>query len=420
MPSLLRPKDGLYYGWVIVAVSLVVATTLFGTRFSFGVFFKSIENEFNLTRVTTSGVTSLHWVLGSVFAILGGWALDKYGPKILVLLMGIFTGLSLLLTSQTNASWQLFITYSLLLSVGAGALYPVIMATASRWFDKKRGFALGIIGSGSGLGTFVMAPFATYLISNLGWRMSYIVIGFIAWLIVIPLSRLLRKDPYEIGVQPDGAKAGSGERGTEKPRREDSAQLVGFSLLEATRNRNFWFFWSIWLLYSFCYLLILTHIVPHATDIGIPAMQAAAVLSLIGGSNIAGRVLMGNVSDNIGRKATIIICSLLASGAMILLISSRELLMLYIFGIVFGFSLGGVDPALTALISDMFGLRNIGKIMGVLESGWAIGAAIGPVAGGLVFDVSKSYFAAFLVGVLAMLTVALLAIPIRVKTKKSV
>ncbi len=420
MPSLSRPKDGLYYGWVIVAVSLVVTTALFGTRYSFGVFFKSIESEFDLTRVITSGVTSLHWVLGSVFAILGGWALDKYGPKIIILLMGVFTGLSLLLTSQANASWQLFITYSLLLSVGVGSLYPVIMATASRWFVKKRGFALGIIGSGSGLGIFIMAPFATYLISSFGWRMAYIIMGFIAWLIVIPLSRLLRKDPYEIEVQPDGAKAGSGERGTEEPRREDSTQLVGFSLREAARTKNFWFLWSIFFLYSFCFLLILTHIVPHVTDIGIPAMQAAAVLSLIGGSNIAGRVLMGNVSDNIGRKATVIICSLLASGVMILLISSRELWMLYIFGIVFGFSLGGVDPALTALLGDMFGLRNIGKIMGVLETGWAIGAAIGPVVGGLIFDVSKSYFVAFLIGVLAMLAVALLAALIGRKAKKNV
>ena len=263
-----------------------------------------------------------------------------------------------------------------------------------------------------------MAPFATYLISSFGWRMAYIVIGFIAWLIVIPLSRLLRKDPYEIGVQPDGAKAGSGERGTEESRREDSFQLVGFSLREATRTKNFWFLWSIFFLYSFCFLLILTHIVPHVTDIGIPAMQAAAVLSLIGGSNIAGRVLMGNVSDNIGRKATVIICSLLASGAMMLLIPSQEWWMLYIFGIVFGFSMGGGDPALTALLGDMFGLRNIGKIMGVVETGWAIGAAIGPYVGGLVFDARNSYSMAFLGGAVAMLTVALLISLIGQETRK--
>ncbi|MFC1903050.1 MFS transporter, partial [Chloroflexota bacterium] len=408
MPLYFRLKGGLFYGWVVVAASLLIATTIFGTRFSFGVFFKYIESEFNLTRLITSGVTSLHWTLGCIFAILGGWALDKYGPKNLALLMGIFTGLSLLLTSQVNAAWQLFITYSLLLSIGAGALYPVVMATASRWFDKKRGVALGIVGAGSGFGILAMAPLATYLVSDLGWRMAYVVMGFIALLVVIPSSMLLKKSPSDIGAKSDGVKSSSYKVDEDETGKEDKAQVIEFSLLEALKSNNFWSLWFIWLLYSFCYLLILTHIVPHATDIGIPAMEAAVVLSLIGGSNIAGRLLMGTFSDKIGRKRTTIICSLIASGAMILLIASPELWVLYIFGIAFGFSLGGIDPALSALIGDIFGLRNIGKIMGVLESGWAIGAAIGPVIGGLVFDVSGNYFVAFLIGVLAMLIVALL------------
>jgi len=178
--SPLRLKDKLFYGWVVVAAFFIVGTIIWGIRFSFGVFFNSIESEFNLTRAATSTIFSIYMVLGGVFAILGGWALDRYEPRIVVLLMGLFTGLGLLLTSQTNSLWQLFITYSLLLSIGTNATYVVLTSTVSRWFDKKRGLALGIAGSGVGLGMMVMAPFATYLISNFDWRMAYIGIGLIA------------------------------------------------------------------------------------------------------------------------------------------------------------------------------------------------------------------------------------------------
>ena len=420
MLSLLPIKDKLFYGWVVVVAFLFIGTTIWGTRFSFGVFFKSIESEFDLTRVATSGIFSVYMVLGGVFAILGGWALDRYGPRIIVLLMGLFTGLSLLLTSQTNSSWQLFITYSLLLAIGTGAMYVVVMSTVSRWFDKKRGLVLGIASSASGLGIFGAAPFAAYLISNFGWRMSYIVMGLIALLIVIPLSRLLRKDPYEIGALPDGAKSDSREMGEQKPKnKEGSIQAADLSLLQVFRTRSFWLLGFIWLLYASCIVLVLIHIVPHATDIGISTMEAAVILSLIGGANAAGRVLMGSVSDSIGGKAAAIICSLLQVGAMVWLIWSQELWMFYLFALVYGFAYGGLVPPVTALIVDTFGLRNIGVILGMLDIGWGVGAAIGPAIGGLIFDVSNSYSIAFLIGVAAMLIVTLLIFLIRRETSRN-
>jgi len=409
---MLRLKDGLFYGWVVVIACLIITTVVYGINYSFGVFLESLESEFGLTRGMTSVVFSVYMLLSCMFGILGGWAVDKYGPRVVALFIGLLTGLSLLLTSQANGSWQLFITYSLLLPLGTGSTYIVIMATVSRWFDKKRGFALGIASSGSGLGAFLMAPFATYLIANVGWRMSYVIIGIIAWVVMIPLSRLLKKSPSEIDALPDGIESASSETRVEEERRE-YILLAGFSLPQASKTSGFWLLQAIWLLYSFCYLLVMTHIVPYAVDIGIPAMEAAFILSLIGGSNVAGRLLMGRVSDNIGRRTTTIICALLVSGVMTWLIWSRDLWMLYLFGIVCGFSFGGIDPVLTALTSDTFGLRSIGVIMGILNVAFGIGSAIGPAVGGFVFDVSKSYSMAFLAGALAMLIVALLLVLIK-------
>ena len=290
----MKVKDKIFYGWVIVAAALVIFSVLTGVRFSFGVFFKSLQGEFDLTRAATSAVFSVYMVLSAIFSIVSGWALDRYGPRVVVCLMGLFIGLSLLITSQTNAFWQLFLSYSLLLAIGTAGTIPVIVSTVSRWFDKKRGVAIGIATSGAGLGTLVVAPFAAYLISSFGWRISYIIIGLVAWLVVISMAMLLRRDPREMGVLPDGIKS-SGR--TELVDREGSLQLAGLSLLQALRTRNFWLILAIWLLFGLCISLILTHVVPYATDIGVSIIEAATILSVISGFSILSRILVGRISD---------------------------------------------------------------------------------------------------------------------------
>ena len=112
MLSYSKFKGRLFYGWVVVAAFLVIGTNLWGLRSSFGVFFKSIEGDFELNRTSTSAVFSMYMLLGSAFAILGGWVLDRYGPKSVIFFMGLFAGLALLTTSQANAAWQLFFSYS--------------------------------------------------------------------------------------------------------------------------------------------------------------------------------------------------------------------------------------------------------------------------------------------------------------------
>lgn len=413
--SLLKPKDKLFYGWVVVVSFLVSSTILYGTVQSFGVFFKSIEGAFNLSRTMTSAIASTNFILAGIAAFGAGWALDRYGPKAVVLLMGLFTGLSLLLTSLTNSPWQLFITYGLLLSLGTGAVYVVPTATISRWFDKRRGLALGISGSGTGLGTLAMAPFATYLILNFGWRIAYIVIGLFAWTIVVPLSRLLKKDPSEVGALADGAVPNS----MVDDSMDEDVQQIDFSLLQVLSTRSFWCIVFIWMFFGSCLFLVFTHLVPHITDTGFSPSEAAAVLSLMGASAIGGRVVMGFASDRIGRKLTSIIGALLQAGAMLWLIWSQELWMFYIFALIYGFAYSGFSSSMGALIGDVFGLARIGATFGVLEIAWAMGAATGPVLGGLVFDTSGSYFTAFIIAALSMSGVSLITALIRQETNRN-
>jgi len=400
-------RDKIYYGWVIVAAFFIIGTIIYGALTSFGVFFKFIAAEFSLNRAATSFIFSLQNLIASILSFVGGWAVDKYGPRIVVTFIGFFTGLSLILTSQTNAMWQLFITYSLLFSV-IGAVYTIIISTVSRWFEKNRGMALGIAGSGIGMGMVAIAPFATYLIAGLGWRSAYIALGLLAWFFIIPLSRLLKVTDDKRDESNYGKTYGDTEISSDD--KDSNKELSAFSLKDASRTRSFWLFGSIWLLNAFGYFLVLIHLVPYATDRGIPAMEAATVLSIIGASFIAGRIIMGKLSDNIGRKMTAAMCTLLVGLSVILLLGANDLLLFYVFGFVFGFGNGGLDTAVAALVSETFGMRNIGVIAGVLQVNWGLGVVVGPLIGGLVFDINGSYFVAFLAAAIVMFIIVLLVI----------
>ncbi|MFC1917707.1 MFS transporter [Chloroflexota bacterium] len=418
MLKIIQSERKFYYGWVVVIAFAIISTILWGLRFSFGVFFKSIEGEFELTRAATSSVFSAYMVLGTIFVVLGGWALDKYGPRIVVLLMGITTGLGLLLTSQINSLWQLYFTYSLLLAMGTSSIYMVIMASVSRWFNKKRGLALGIASLGAGSGTVLMSPLATYLITTFDWRMAFLVIGIIALLIVVPLSRLLKNEPSEIDPVSDGKEPGlTDKKSLQENNGTKSLHLKGLSLFQAFKTKSLVMFILMYFLIAFSSILVLTHIVPHVIDMGFSVGEAATVLSLIGVGNSTGRVLMGIVADKIGRKISAIICNLVQSLAMVWLLWSDELWMLVLFAIVFGFTFGGRGPIMGALIGDSFGLKRIGSILGITEVGFGIGAAIGPAVGGLIFDFSRNYSAAFLSTIAALLIVAVLTT--QVKQEKS-
>jgi len=410
-------KGKLFYGWVVALSFFIAGTTLWGVRLSYGIFFKSIEGEFELSRAVTSAVPALAMLLGGGFTVLGGWALDRYGPRLVVSLMGLSAGLGLLLTSQTSAPWQLFITYSLLVSIGTSAVYVVTMSTVSRWFRKKRGLALGIASSGGGLGTVIIAPFATYLISTFTWRIAYIIIGLITLLVILSVSMLLKRDPHEIGALPDGQKLNSGSE-QQQVQADEAAnlRLAGLSLPQAMKTRSFWLVMVMLLFVGACLLLIQTHLVPHATDIGISATDAAFVFSLLGAAAVVGRVTMGVASDRIGRKAALMTCILLEIGAMLWLIWSRELWMLYLFALVYGFGQGGFSPSMAALNSEVFGLRNLGVILGLTDIGWGTGAAIGPFIGGFIFDFTGQYYLAFVAGAAGLLVTALAVLFIKRQT----
>ena len=386
--------------WIELIKLLIILTAVMAVRNSFGLFLTSIENQFGLTRGGTSAFFSVFSILAAFFTVLGGWALDRFGTKIVFIVMGLITAVSLVLTGQTTSSWQLFLTYSLLLAAGTGGGFSLTLAAISRLFTKRRGLALGIGLSGEGVGTLAVAPLATFLISTFNWRIAYSVIGPLAGAIIFGFALLLKR---------------TSQNSEEIIQAKSSAEprAAGFSVAEAMKTATFWLLGLVYLTISFNYYLALNHLVPNAIDLGITASRAAIIVALIGGFTIPGRLIIGWASDRMNRKMLSICCTVVQVAAMIWLTSSHSLWMFCVFAVVFGFTFGGLSNLMATLIGDTFGMTNIGAMTGVLVVGFTIGAALGPALGGLIYDASGSYFLAFVTG----LGVACLAVLCMVFTR---
>ena len=382
-----------FYGWVIMVASLVTGIVSFGIRYSFGVFFKSLELDFQLSRAATSGLFSAYMVFGGIFAVVGGWALDRFGPKRVAMFMGFFTGLSLLTSSQVHSPWELYVSFSLLLGVGTGGLFSIVNTTTARWFVRRRGLAIGITTSSGGMGEVFMAPLSSILLSHYDWRVSFIILGVMAWVILLPAGYLLKRDPRDFGLLPDGVEP--------EPNRTASTAPVGleegFSLAEAWKVREFWLLTIIWLLCSISVHMVLTHLPPHAIDLGISPLDAALIISFVGVGCIVGRFFDGKLSDRVGRKPPAVSSAILMVALLLSLAFIKKLWMFCLFGLLFGYSWGGLGAVVTLLIADIFGIRSLGLIMATISLGWNFGAAIGPSFGGVVYDLTGSYSTASIV-----------------------
>ena len=189
---------------------------------------------------------------------------------------------------------------------------------------------------------------------------------------------------------------------------EEDVQPAAFSLSQALKINQFWLLAFAWVFFSLSLHLVLVHIVAYAVDMGISRMDAAVILSLIGLGNIPGRMVVGKLSDIMGRKALGVTCTLIQFGTLLWLMRADRLWMLYLFAPAFGFMWGGSGTVVTVLIGDIFGTRSLGPIMGMMTAGWAFGAAIGPSIGGFIFDMSGNYFMAFAAGATALFVVVCL------------
>ena len=187
-----NPPRKFYYGWVVVAVCTLMIGITYGLMYSYSVFFKPLADYFSWDRATVSVVYSASLVIRGAFAVGVGWLADRYGPVKLSIFCGIMIGVGLVLSSRASDLWQFFLTYAVIEAIGLSGAFGIGSAMVSRWFTRNRGLALGIVSTGSGLGTLFIVPGNEKLISALGWSNAFLVCGITAGVIMIAAAFLLR------------------------------------------------------------------------------------------------------------------------------------------------------------------------------------------------------------------------------------
>lgn len=354
--------------------------------FSFGVFLKPLMREYHVGRAAISLAFTFHNVVGAISAPVAGRLVDHYGARRVVLPAIVMFGL-ILLSSRilTGNLWQLYVFY-LVLGIVASGMGPVPYGDViSRWFDRRRGLALGLVMVGIGAGAMVMPSVAQRLITMFGWRSAYGFFGAAALLISAPVvAAFLKESPKQMGLLPDGATPAASAASKQ-------SSDEGMSWHDAWRSRTFWLMVSAFFLVGASVHACVIHMAAMLTDRGSSFQIAALGSSLVGAALLIGRVGSGYLLDRFSgpRIAAMFFSGVAVGIGLLWMSSSRELAFAGAF--LIGLGMGAEVDIIAYLTSRYFGLRAFGEIYGYAFAAFALAGGLGPLLMGFGYERTGSY-----------------------------
>lgn len=398
-------KKKLFYGWWIVAATNIICMFGYGTwLYSFGVFFKPMSDEFGWTRAMTAGAYALRSVEGGIASPLVGWAIDKFGSRILIIIGAVVAGGAFVLMPTIKSLWGFYLIYGILLSAGMSAmLYLPAWTVIAKWFHRRLSLAMAVLSVGAGFGGMICAPLAALMIERFGWRTAFVVMGIAIWCLVIPLAFVIREKPEQMGLGPDGdPPAGpvtTGDTFAYPPEAVD-APLAGnggdYTLKEALRSSAFWFLAMAFFFQGMAHSTVTVHTIPALTDAGIPAEKAAMSIGLLTLVSIVGRLLFGILGDYFSKRYLFMVSYTMMGCGLLVLMQADTMPEVWLFITLFGVGFGGNIPLMPGIRAEYFGRRNLGKIQGFMDPVMMLAGATGPILAGHIFDTTGAYRIAFM------------------------
>jgi sugar phosphate permease len=407
-----RPRPTrVHCAWITLGAVCLVLMAASGIRASFGVFIKPLQAQFGWDRASLAMVASLSLLLYGAAAPFVGRVADRAGARRALVVAMAVLGAGVVAASQVQAFWQLVATVGIVASVGAGgAAQSVGASLAMRWFEKRRGIVLGILGGSLAAGQLIVVPGAMAITQMVGWRAAYLALGAAALAIVAPFAWwAIRNDPADVGARPYGASGAPGAG-----HRSDRPAAARIGVIQAARTGPFWLLAGSFFVCGYTTTgLVLTHFIPHATDHGFHAGQAAEALGIMGILNVAGTLASGWASDRFGAKLPLAAYYLLRGASLVVLPFIETTPALFTFAAVYGLNYISTVPATTALTARLYGKHSVGELSGWIFLAHQIGSALGALVGGVLFDRYGDYTLAFhsAAALAFMATALVLAIP---------
>lgn len=387
-PSPLDVQDGRR-AWTVLAAAFVAMFVSFGVAYSFGAFLVPVSGALGSGPGATAGVFSLTLIALFGLGALSGPAVDRFGPRRVVLVGSLAMGLGLLLTSRATALWQAYVGHGLGVGLAVACSYVPLVAVVGGWFTRRRTLAVGIAVSGVGLGTLLVAPLAADLIARLGWREAYLVLAAVGTLALVGCAFLVRAAPGVVSTDPAPL----------RPR---------------LRTRTYRRLYASSVLLTVVLYVPFVHLPAYAVSQGAGHVAAAALVGVIGAASILGRLALGAAAARTGVLRTYQGCFALMAGSFLLWLGEPGYPRLVVFAALLGIGYGGFVALGPALVAELFGLRGLGGLLGILYTSAAVGSAIGPPAAGAVIGATGEYLAVIVAALL--LGAAATAVVLTVRT----
>jgi sugar phosphate permease len=399
LPSLalaLSRRLPFFYGWVVVAVGFLTLGMGASVRAVFSLLFPPIIAEFGWDRGLTASVFSVGFIFAALAFPLMGAAIDRWGPQWILAIGAASVAVGFMLTTQSSTPLHFFLTLGLIVVGGSTSFaYNGHFIFLPSWFERRRGLAIGIACTGAGVISITLFPQLQLLIDQGGWRTGCWVMAIVLLAVIVPLNLALqRRRPEDLGLEPDGEPKGSVGAQSSSVIVDPEWARTDWTLGKALRTARFWFYAIGFFLALFAWYAILVHQTKFLLDSGFSSTFAALALGMVPMFGVGGQLMLGALSDRIGREwiwtlgcTGFFICYLL------MFVLARNPDPLIVWGLVFaqGFLGYGMTPALGAVPADLFQGRSYGRIFGVAAIFGSSGASLGPWVFGLIYDRTGSY-----------------------------
>jgi len=346
-----------------------------GAMLSLGVFLAPLAADTGWSRTGISTAATLDFLAMGAAAFLWGMLSDRFGTRIVVLLGSALLGVGLVGASRAQTLLEFQLLFGGVVGIAAGSFYAPMMSAATGWLEERRNLAAALVSAGMGMGSMTVSPLAAWLIEGFGWRSAMLGIGCLACAFLLPAALLVKRPPASLseGPTPPGAEPYplSSSEAVMTPQFVVIA-LAHFACCAAHSGPIF-------------------HMVSYATLCGLPTMLAVSVFGVAGLAGLGGRIGLGVAADRWGAKSVLVaglLLQALSVGAYLFVSGLSEF---YALSVVFGLAYGGVMPLYAVLVRDAFGPRLMGTLFGAVAMFASLGMALGPWAGGWVFDSYGSY-----------------------------
>ena len=412
-----RPPISLpfHYGWLIVAVTFFSSFNGAGIRVVPTVLIHPLEADFGWSRSAITFGISINLLLYGVAAPVVGWILDKYGPRRVMLTSMTLLSAGLYSATYVTELWHFWLTWGVMVGLGAGGMSGVLSASvAHRWFNARRGLAVGILSSGSSSGQIVFIPFMLALVAYVGWRTGANVLVACTATAAALVWLFMRDKPGDVGLEPynEGPGAEAAPAGPNPDAPKPAGRVMG--IRDAVKTPTFWLLCGV---FSICggtaNGLIGTHLLPHALERGFNAATVATAMGVMGGMNILGTLFSGWLTDKVDPRKLIAAVFTLRGAALFYLTFVTDVPGLFIFTVVYGLDWFATVPPVVAIAGQTFGKQSIGRIYGWIFLAHQIGGSLMANGGGLLYDYVGEYEMAFFAGGWMGLMAAAFALGIR-------